>query len=159
MKTNVIGYPRIGEQRELKKAIESYFKSDISKEDLLEIGKSLRIKHWSEQKNSNINYISSNDFSFYDTSLDNIVLFNAIPKEYKILDGLDKYFALAKGYQNKEINLKALPMKKWFNTNYHYLVTTIDENTEFKLNPEKIISEFWKQKKREYLLNQLLLAP
>ena len=93
MKTNVIGYPRIGEQRELKKAIESYFKSDISKEDLLEIGKSLRIKHWREQKNANINYISSNDFSFYDTSLDNIVLFNAIPKEYKILDGLDKYFA------------------------------------------------------------------
>ncbi len=159
MKTNVIGYPRIGEQRELKKAIESYFKSDISKEDLLEIGKSLRIKHWSEQKNSNINYISSNDFSFYDTSLDNIVLFNAIPKEYKILDGLDKYFALAKGYQNKEINLKALPMKKWFNTNYHYLVTTIDENTEFKLNPEKIISEFLEAKEKGILTKPVVIGP
>ena len=81
MKTNVIGYPRIGEQRELKKAIESYLKKNISQEELVEVGKTLRLKHWNEQKKAGITHISSNDFSFYDTYLDNAVLFNAIPRE------------------------------------------------------------------------------
>lgn len=159
MKTNVIGYPRIGEQRELKKAIESYFKNEITQNQLEEEGKKLRLKHWIEQKNNGVNYISSNDFSFYDTTLDNAVLFNAIPKEYTVLEGLDRYFALAKGYQKDELNLKALPMKKWFNTNYHYLVTTIDEDTEFKLYPQKIIEEFLEAKNNGIETKPVILGP
>ena len=88
MKTNIIGYPRIGEKRELKKLIENYFKNDISKEILLEESKSLRIAHWNSQKENEIDYISSNDFSFYDTFLDTAILFGAYSKEYKDL-GLD----------------------------------------------------------------------
>ena len=159
MKTNIVGFPRIGEKRELKKAIEGFFKGSISEEDLLEQGKKLREKHWLYQKSQDIDFISSNDFSFYDTYLDNAILFNAIPKEYEVLEGLDRYFALAKGYQDDKVSLKALPMKKWFNTNYHYIVTSINETTEFNLNSEKIKNEYLEAKTLGIETKPVIIGP
>lgn len=161
MKTNIIGYPRIGEKRELKKLIENYFKNDISKEILLEEAKSLRIIHWNSQKENGIDYISSNDFSFYDTFLDTAILFGAYSKEYKDLglDFLDTYFALAKGFQSDEKSIKALPMKKWFNTNYHYLVPEINEETNFELNLDKITSEFIEAKNIGIITKPVIIGP
>lgn len=159
MKTNIVGFPRIGEKRELKKAIEGYFKGNITEEELLFEGKNLRKRHLNYQKEQNIDYISSNDFSFYDTYLDNAILFNAIPKEYEVLVGLDRYFALAKGFKDEFINLKALPMKKWFNTNYHYIVTSIDSNTNFKLNPQKILNEYLEAKELGISTKPVVLGP
>jgi len=80
MTTSVVGYPRIGKLRELKFAIESYFKGDKSQNELLNLAKTLRATHWHQQTENEIDYISSNDFSFYDAVLDTANLLNVIPK-------------------------------------------------------------------------------
>ncbi len=144
MKTSVIGFPRIGKDRELKFASEKYFKGEITKNELLEVAKSLRKEHWALQKNAGIDYIASNDFSFYDNVLDTAVLFNVIPAKYQELgfEELDTYFAMARGYQKDDKNVKALAMKKWFNTNYHYIVPEIEDDTEVKLVGTKPFDEY-----------------
>ena len=132
MKNSIIGYPRIGELRELKFWIEKYFRNEIEKEELIDKSEHLKIKQWKLQKESGIDYIPSNDFSFYDIMLDTSVMLNVIPKRYKELklNELDTYFAMARGYQGDKGDVKALAMKKWFNTNYHYMVPEIDDDTE-----------------------------
>ncbi|WAM33663.1 5-methyltetrahydropteroyltriglutamate--homocysteine S-methyltransferase [Caldicellulosiruptor morganii] len=141
---SVVGFPRIGENRELKKWVESYLDKKLSKEQLIQNSKELKKKHWQIQKEHGIDLIPSNDFSFYDTFLDHAMLVNAIPAGYKNLgkEELDTYFALAKGYQTQNLDLKALPMKKWFFTNYHYIVPEITSDTEFKLSSTKPFDEF-----------------
>lgn len=149
MKTSVIGYPRVGTLRELKFATEKYFKQAIAAEDLFAAAAELRKAHWQKQSENAIDYISSNDFSFYDTMLDTAVLLNAVPGRYRALglSPLDEYFAMARGYQGKNGDVKALAMKKWFNTNYHYLVPEIDEDTEIKLAGTKPFDEYAEAKK------------
>ena len=118
MQTAVIGYPRIGTLRELKFASEQYFRKEIEAGELLQTAKELRKTHWLTQKEAGISFISSNDFSFYDNMLDTAVLFGIVPKRYKELQlsELDIYFAMARGYQGDSGDVKALAMKKWFNT-------------------------------------------
>lgn len=144
MKTSVIGFPRIGTLRELKFASEKYFRKEISEEQLKETAKELRKTHWNMQKNAGIDFISSNDFSFYDTVLDTTVLLNIIPKRYKELDlsEIDTYFAMARGYQGEHGDVKALAMKKWFNTNYHYIVPETEDDTKIKLSGDKLWNEY-----------------
>lgn len=144
MKNSIIGYPRIGEMRELKFWTESYFKKEISIDTLLQNAQDLRVKHWRKQKESGIDYIPSNDFSFYDCMLDLSFLLNAVPDKYKKLglSTLDTYFAMARGYQGDKGDVKALAMKKWFNTNYHYMVPELYDDTEIKLNGEKPFAEY-----------------
>ena len=144
MKTSVIGYPRIGSLRELKFASEKYFRNEIISDELLSVAKSLRETHWNVQKNACIDFISSNDFSFYDTTLDTAVLLNIIPKRYKELNlsNLDTYFAMARGHQDNSGDVKALAMKKWFNTNYHYIVPEVEDDTEIKLAGTKLWDEY-----------------
>ena len=150
MKTSVIGYPRVGTLRELKFATEKYFKQAIAAEDLFAAAAELRKAHWQKQSENAIDYISSNDFSFYDTMLDTAVLLNAVPGRYRALglSPLDEYFAMARGYQGKNGDVKALAMKKWFNTNYHYLVPEIDEDTEIKLAGTKPFDEYAEAKRQ-----------
>ena len=144
MNTSVIGYPRIGKDRELKFASEKYFRSEISEEELLSVAKEIRKKDLLKQKKAGITYISSNDFSFYDNVLDTAFLFNIIPQRYKDLNLSDigTYFAMARGYQGGNGNVKALALKKWFNTNYHYLVPEIDDDTAISLTGTKPVDEF-----------------
>jgi 5-methyltetrahydropteroyltriglutamate--homocysteine methyltransferase len=144
MRTAIIGYPRIGHLRELKFATEKYFAGLISKAQLLETAALLRKIHWQKQIENGINYMPSNDFSFYDNMLDMAVLLNAIPLRYKNLelDPLDGYFAMARGYQGANGDVKALSMKKWFNTNYHYIVPEIEDDTEIFLSGSKPFDEF-----------------
>ena len=144
MKTSVIGFPRIGALRELKFASEKYFRKEISEEQLKETAKELRKTHWNMQKNAGIDFISSNDFSFYDTVLDTAVLLNIIPERYKELDlsEIDTYFAMARGYQGEHGDVKALAMKKWFNTNYHYIVPETEDDTKIKLSGDKLWNEY-----------------
>ena len=144
MLTSVAGYPRIGAERELKFASEKYFKKEISETELFGIAKELRKEHISSQKKAGIDFIPSNDFSFYDCLLDTAVLFNIVPKRYKELglSELDTYFAMARGYQGEKGDVKALAMKKWFNTNYHYIVPEIEDDTEIFLAGSKIFDEY-----------------
>ena len=148
MNTSVIGYPRIGRNRELKFASEKYFKGEIGEAALKITASSIRKENWLDQREAGITYISSNDFSFYDNVLDTAVLFNIIPVRYKALNlpPLDTYFAMARGYQGAKGNVKALPMKKWFNTNYHYIVPQIDDDTKIELTGTKPVDEFLEAK-------------
>lgn len=144
MKTSVIGFPRIGTLRELKFASEKYFKKEITADELLAKGKELRKIHWNTQKEAGIDFISSNDFSFYDILLDTAVLFGIVPKRYKELNlsELDTYFAMARGYQGESGDVKALAMRKWFNTNYHYIVPEVEDNTEIGLSGNKPFEQY-----------------
>ena len=148
MNTSVIGYPRIGKDRELKFASEKFFNGELDEAGLLEAAKAIRKEDLLKQKEAGITYISSNDFSFYDNVLDTAFLFNVIPQRYKDLglSELETYFALARGYQGDKGNVKALAMKKWFNTNYHYLVPEIDDDTNIALTGSKPIDEFTEAK-------------
>lgn len=144
MYSAVVGFPRVGKLRELKFASEKYFRGEISYAQLFETAKLLRKEHWEWQKKSGIQYIPSNDFSFYDTILDMAVLLNVIPESYRNLElnEIDTYFAMARGYQGKAGDVPALAMKKWFNTNYHYLVPEIGKNTKIQLNGNKPFDEY-----------------
>lgn len=139
-KTTIVGYPRIGEHRELKFAVEGYFNEKITRNELQETAKQLRKRYILTQKEKGIDIIPSNDFSFYDNLLDTSVLLNVIPKKYKELNlsKIETYFSMARGYQKGNRDVSALPMKKWFNTNYHYIVPDLEEDAEVKINDEKI---------------------
>lgn len=139
MKTSIIGYPRIGSLRELKFTSEKYFRGEVSVSELQNTAKELRFANLDLQSKSGLDFIPSNDFSFYDNVLDTAFLLNAIPERYRKLglSELDTYFAMARGYQGEKGDVKAFAMKKWFNTNYHYLVPEIDDNTNIKLSGNK----------------------
>ena len=139
MKTSIIGYPRIGGLRELKFASEEYFRGEINADELEQTAKQIRLHNLELQKNSGLDFIPSNDFSYYDGLLDTAFLLNAVPERYTArgLSQLDTYFAAARGYQGEKGDVKALAMKKWYNTNYHYMVPEIDDSTEIKLSGTK----------------------
>ena len=144
MKTSVIGFPRVGTLRELKFASEKYFRKETGAEELLKEARRLRKTHWTVQKEAGIDYIPCNDFSFYDTVLDTAVLLGIVPKRYQELNlsALDTYFAMARGYQGESGDVKALAMKKWFNTNYHYIVPEAEDDTKIALVGEKLWEEY-----------------
>lgn len=144
MKTAVVGFPRVGTLRELKFASEKYFRGEITAEELMETAKQLRSIHWNTQKKAGIDHISSNDFSFYDMMLDTAELLGIVPKRYRELQlsQLDTYFAMARGYQGASGDVKALAMKKWFNTNYHYIVPELEDDTEIKISSGKLWTEY-----------------
>ena len=144
MQSAVIGFPRVGKLRELKFASEKYFRGEIDNNELSKAAKDLRKEHWTWQKDAGIDYISSNDFSFYDNMLDTAVLLNAVPKCYRNLNlsETETYFAMARGYQGKAGDVPALAMKKWFNTNYHYMVPEVEADTQLKLNGNKPFDEY-----------------
>lgn len=144
MKTAVIGFPRVGTLRELKFASEKYFRGEIDTQELQNTAKELRRIHWSTQKDAGIDYISSNDFSFYDMVLDTAVLLGIVPERYRKLQlpALDTYFAMARGYQGESGDVKALAMKKWFNTNYHYIVPEIEDDTKIQISSDKPFEEY-----------------
>ncbi len=144
MLTSVIGYPRIGALRELKFASEKYFKGEMDADALEAVAKELRAAHIRSQKDAGIDFITSNDFSYYDCLLDTAVMCGIVPQRYRDL-GLsetDTFFAMARGYQGKKGDVKALAMKKWFNTNYHYIVPELEDNTNIRCNSKKVFKEY-----------------
>ncbi len=161
MKSSVVGFPRIGAQRELKFASEGYLNGKTTALELLETGRLLRRRHWMLQRESGIDLIPSNDFSFYDNMLDTSVMLNAVPQRYRDLkvNGIGGYFAMARGYQGAGGDVKALAMKKWFNTNYHYLVPEIDDDAEICLNSTKAADEFAEAKALGILTKPVVIGP
>ena len=159
--TTIIGFPRLGAQRELKFATEKYFRNKISETELFQIGQTIRQDHWQLVKDAGIDLIPSNDFSFYDQVLDTAFLFNIIPDQVKnsSLSDLEKYFALARGYQGDKGDIKALPMKKWFHTNYHYLVPKFEEETVIQLSTTKIFDEFLEAQALGIQTRPVLIGP
>ena len=137
-KNYVIGFPRIGEKRELKKVLEKYWAKQSDFGDVKYVASQLKKRHWNYQKEAKIEFISSNDFSYYDNMLDTSILLGAIPKRFENLKDEELYFAMARGNET----CVAMEMTKWFNTNYHYIVPEISKESTFKLNSEKVIKEY-----------------
>ena len=162
IKISTIGYPRIGPKRELKKVLELFWKGKISENELEKTAKELRKQNWQVQKANGVDLISSNDFSFYDQVLDTICLLGAIPKRYKWDKdkvSLKTYFAMARGSQDKELDVPALEMTKWFDTNYHYLVPEFSADQTFSLSSNKPFDEFNEAKSLGYITKPIILGP
>ncbi|MBU5612825.1 5-methyltetrahydropteroyltriglutamate--homocysteine S-methyltransferase [Geomonas azotofigens] len=140
----VLGHPRIGIARDLKKALEAYWSGATSAESLLATAQEIRSRHWSMMKEAGLDQIPCNDFSLYDHMLDMAVTVGAIPSRFqRIADPLNRYFAMARGVQDRGagIDLSPLEMTKWFDTNYHYIVPELSADQSFVLNPTKIAAE------------------
>ncbi|MBW3523533.1 5-methyltetrahydropteroyltriglutamate--homocysteine S-methyltransferase [Chryseobacterium sp. NKUCC03_KSP] len=146
MQTHLLGYPRIGSNRELKKACEQYWSGKIVLDELLEAGKTITQSNWKLQQEAGIDLIPCNDFSYYDQVLDMSLTVGAIPERYQEIafkrTEIDLYFAMARGFQKDGSDITAMEMTKWFDTNYHYIVPEFQKDQEFTLFSNKIIKEF-----------------
>ncbi|MCT3773126.1 5-methyltetrahydropteroyltriglutamate--homocysteine S-methyltransferase [Elizabethkingia anophelis] len=148
MQTHNLGYPRIGKKRELKKACEQYWSGKIIQKELLDVSRRIINENLKLQQEAGIDLIPVNDFSFYDHVLDMTLTLGAIPQRYhdvilnKANNELDLYFAMARGYQKDGLDITAMEMTKWFDTNYHYIVPEFSKGQSFKLFSNKIINEF-----------------
>src|SRR3954447_9378741 len=142
--SNVSGFPRIGRNRELKFATEGYWRGDKSADELAGTAKAIRVENWKLMQDAGIDLIPSNDFSLYDQVLDTIALVGAVPERYGWGGGqidLETYFAMARGRQTDELDVTAMEMTKWFDTNYHYLVPELGPETKFSLSSSKPFDE------------------
>lgn len=139
--TTIIGYPRLGGHRELKFALEGFFRGEKTKEQARQTAEEIRRHHFQLQREKGIGLIPVGDFSLYDGVLDAAMRIGAVPKRYRALglDAAGTYFAMARGFQGEAGDVKALPMKKWFDTNYHYLVPEIEDGTGFSLHAEDLL--------------------
>ena len=162
LKTANLGFPRIGANRELKKAIESYWKKTSSLADLQKSAAEIRAKNWQTQKAAGVASIPSNDFSFYDQILDAQALFGAVPDRFNFKGGnvdLDLYFAMARGAQRDGIDVTAMEMTKWFDTNYHYIVAEFKKGQQFKISSTKIFDEYLEAKNLGIETRPVVIGP
>ncbi len=161
--TSNLGYPRIGIDRELKFAQEKYWKHAITRDELQQIADRIQTSNWVFQKEMGLDFIPSNDFSFYDQVLDTTFMLGAIPERFRHegdLKELDLYFAMARGWHNGQgKTIPAMEMTKWFNTNYHYLVPEINAGTQFKLNPAKPIDAYQLAQKLNLNTRPVIIGP
>ena len=165
MLSHNLGYPRVGSQRELKKASEQFWAGKIDKDALQKIARQIRHRNWETQQQAGIDLIPSNDFSLYDQVLDTSLLVGAIPERYnQLIDGksnreLDLYFAMARGVQREGVDIKAMEMTKWFDTNYHYIVPEFVKKQRFNRYSDKIILEFEDAKQTGIITKPVLIGP
>ncbi|MGE0108733.1 MAG: 5-methyltetrahydropteroyltriglutamate--homocysteine S-methyltransferase [Bdellovibrionales bacterium] len=160
--STTLGCPRIGPKRELKFALEAFWRGEISQADLIQTGKALRAESWGLQKDSGIGLMPSNDFSFYDHVLDMSVLFGVVPERYGWQGGevsLETYFAMARGEQKEGRDVPAAEMTKWFDTNYHYIVPELSAKTRFQLVGSKPVDEYLEAKALGFETRPVLVGP
>ncbi|KAF9285160.1 methionine-synthesizing 5- methyltetrahydropteroyltriglutamate--homocysteine methyltransferase [Mortierella alpina] len=145
-----LGFPRIGAQRETKKIVESFWAGKVTEQAVDEAAVKLRAENWKLQQAQGLSQIPSGDFSFYDHVLDHSVMFNVIPQRFRHLrDGHERNFAIGRGIQKpatetqEKVDIEAQEMKKWFDTNYHYIVPEFETNQTFHLSAQvKTVQEF-----------------
>jgi 5-methyltetrahydropteroyltriglutamate--homocysteine methyltransferase len=157
-----LGFPRVGADRELKKAVEAYWKGESSAEALQATAKELRLCHWKLQKDAGIDYLPCNDFTLYDHMLDMIALVGAVPARYGKMSGnvdLDTYFAMARGRQTGGQDVVAMEMTKWFDTNYHYIVPEFTKGQTFRLASSKPMDQFKEAVEAGFISHPVLVGP
>ncbi|WP_405714521.1 5-methyltetrahydropteroyltriglutamate--homocysteine S-methyltransferase [Streptomyces xanthophaeus] len=140
VQATVYGYPRQGQNRELKRAVEGYWKGRVTAEALRETARDLRRSNWQQLADAGLHEVPASDFSYYDHVLDTSVMVGAIPERHRAAveaDALDGYFAMARGTQD----VAPLEMTKWFDTNYHYLVPELGPDTVFTADSAKQVAE------------------
>ncbi|MBT2119801.1 5-methyltetrahydropteroyltriglutamate--homocysteine S-methyltransferase [Dyella sp. LX-66] len=157
-----LGFPRMGARRELKQALEAYWRDEALRPQLLDTARQLRERHWQLQREAGAHVVPCNDFSLYDHVLDTAFLLDAIPERYRALadaDPLAGYFAMARGTQRAGLDLHALEMTKWFDTNYHYIVPELHAAQTFRLRDEKPVVQFLEAKALGHEARPVLLGP
>ncbi|MDI1361411.1 5-methyltetrahydropteroyltriglutamate--homocysteine S-methyltransferase [Methylotenera sp.] len=162
IKAHILGYPRVGAKRELKFALESFWRKEVPSDDLQNTAKNLRAEHWQKQQEAGLAFITSNDFSLYDHVLDHSVLFGAQPKRFNKKPfgeanpaPENAYFALARG----NLEQPAMEMTKWFDTNYHYIVPELANDTQFSINVHDYLSQLDEAQKISKNVKPVLLGP
>lgn len=161
MLTHTLGFPRMGRNRELKKALESYWKKQIGEAELQKTAAELRKEHWKIQAEAGVELLPVGDFSFYDHMLDNSFRFNVIPARYKdggYSDGLPLYFTMARG-EAGEGGIPAMEMTKWFDTNYHYIVPEFTRDQQFDLVDTSIVDQVREAKQLGFTPKAVLPGP
>lgn len=151
-------YPRIGAKRELKWALEKFWKNKASSEELEQTAQNLRQRHWQQQADAGLDFVATNDFSYYDQLLDAACTFGIIPERYQHSGdsvSLDEYFTFARGNQQHH----ALALTKWLNTNYHILVPEVSDSVSFRLDPSRIIAEVREAKQHGHTPKPVLIGP
>lgn len=158
----LLGYPRIGQNRELKFATERYWRDDCTLKDLESVGSIIQKLNTSVQQQANIDLIPSNDFSFYDQMLDMSAMLGVVPNRYgwagEKMD-IDTYFAMARGAQRAGIDVPAAEMTKWFDTNYHYIVPEFEKNQKFKVSSAKALNAYLTAKEEGVETRPVLIGP
>ena len=155
-----LGFPRIGLNRELKKALERFWKGNLDEAGLLDVCRGIRRQSWQWQQEAGIEHIPSNDFSMYDQVLDTSVMAGAVPPRFGWDGGgvsLTTYFAMARGDVGKDI--PAMEMTKWFDTNYHYIVPELQPGQTFRLSSTKAVDEFVEARNLGIHTRPVLLGP
>lgn len=157
-----LGFPRIGDMRQLKKAVESYWKGNSTKDELTAVGKGLRAHNWKLQKDAGLDHIPSNDFAYYDQVLNMTATLGLVPSRYQHGGGevdLDTYFAMARGAQTDTLDVTAMEMSKWYDTNYHYIVPEFEEGMTPRLASEKIFKHYEEAKALGIETRPVLVGP
>lgn len=155
--STVLGYPRIGPRRELKRALENHWSGRSTEADLREVARTLRTSSWHELRTAGLRSVPSNTFSYYDQVLDTAVTFGAVPRRYTELglSDLDTYFAMARGRGSTP----PLEMTKWFDTNYHYLVPEIGPSTRFGLADRTPVEQYREARELGITTRPVLVGP
>ncbi|MGI5222734.1 5-methyltetrahydropteroyltriglutamate--homocysteine S-methyltransferase [Nocardia sp. CA-290969] len=157
--SSVLGYPRIGPHRELKRALEAYWRKSITQQELRAVARDIQEQQFHELAATGLTQVPGNTFSFYDHVLDNALLFGAVPSrfaEYRDeLDELDFYFLMARGRPD----LPPLELVRFFGTNYHYRQPELDADTEFSLHPEALLDEWDRAMAAGIELRPVVLGP
>lgn len=158
--THILGYPRVGSQRELKFAQEKYWQGDIDQAELKEVGSLLRHRHWGDQSGAGLDFVSVGDFAWYDHVLGTSMLLGHLPKRHrKGFPDLDTLFRVARGKAPTGCSCAAADMTKWFNTNYHYLVPEFSADDEFTVSWQQLFEEVAEAKQAGHAVKPVLLGP
>lgn len=160
--THILGFPRIGAQRELKRAVEAYWKGDSDAAALEKTASELRERHWRLQQQAGLSFVSVGDFAFYDHVLDHSAMFACVPPRFgpvgETVD-LDTYFRMARGRAPSGETADACEMTKWFDTNYHYIVPEFQADQAFRLASEKLFNEVAQAQALDLPVKATLLGP
>ena len=144
IKTHVLGLPRIGVNRELKKGIEAYWRGTINLNELEAVAKKIKQYNWNLQKKAGLDFVTVGDFSYYDHILDMSALLGVIPQRFGVATtniDINTYFCMARGQAPQSKETTACEMTKWFNTNYHYIVPEFTRDQKFKISSDKLFKE------------------
>ncbi len=158
-----LGFPRIGADRELKKALEAYWKGELDEQGLRQVGRQLRAQHWQAQADAGIQLLPVGDFAWYDQVLTHSLMFGVVPQRFRPADGqptLDTLFAMARGVTNSCCGGgQAQEMTKWFDTNYHYLVPEFSADQEFQLSWSQLFEEVEEAQALGHAIKPVLVGP